>query len=174
MAQHFYPDQSRWLRKGSRQVLAFCWISGLICGILVFLTASDSLFPLMRSIPFGTVSIVGVLYASVLPFLLSVFLVLLDRPVLIFLLCFFKAFLLTYLSLGILRHFGSAGWVFQCLLLFSELISTPLLYCFWHRNVARKVVLCWQEASAVLALVILAGSIDFCIISPFLASLIDF
>ncbi len=174
MARFLYPDRPLFLRKAGHWFLAFFWIAGLLCGISALLSAPVFFIPLVRSFSSGTMSIVSVLCAAILPFLVSVFLLLLDRPIWLLLFAFIKAFLFSFLSLGILLYYGSSGWISQCFLLFCDIATVPLLYFLCQRSMVRNVYFCWYETAFVFALVILAGSLDFCIISPFWASLIDF
>lgn len=161
-------------RNGCCFVLAFCWLAGLVCGILVCLSAGSSLSSWMRSTVFGSVSIVSLLFAAILPFLLSAFAVYISKPALLLVICFCKAFLFSFVSLGVYQAFGSAGWLIRLLLLFSDCMLIPLLFWYWHRHLMSKCSFCVWESVFVLALSVLIGSIDFSIISPFLVSLIDF
>ena len=174
MARNFRPNLPHRLRKEARFALAFCWVSGLICGIWVFLTADTSLFFMMRSIPTGALSIVSLLCVTALPFLLSIFMVSISRPFLILPLCFCKALLFSFVSLGIIQVFGSAGWLFQHLLLFSDCAAVPILYLYWLRNMSGANLTFSWETVFFLALGCLSGSVDYRIIMPLLAHLIDF
>ena len=174
MAQFLHRDSLQILRKGSTFFLAFFWLSGLICGILVFLSAGNSLIPLMRSALSAPVSIVGLLCVSMLPFLLSVFAVFVSNPRLILLVSFGKAFFFSLVSLGVIQAFGSAGWFVRWLLLFSDSVSLPLLYWYWCRYISGSREFCGWETCGVLSLGLLIGSVDYCLVSPFLALLINF
>lgn len=173
MARFFCSDLPHWWRKSCRCFLAFFWVTGLACGILVHLTAGSLLVPLMRSAACAPVSIFGLLCVSVLPFLLSAFVVFLSKPVLLLPICFGKAFLFSFVSLGIYQAFGSAGWIFRWLLLFNDCACVPLLYWFWLRYLSGdRPLYCW-EAALILSLEMLIGSVNYNIISPFLARLIE-
>ena len=174
MVRYFVPDQPFRLRKLYPLFLASCWILGLVCGISDFFTAGSSLTSLMRSISSGAVSIVSVLCAVLLPFLLTIFLVSFRRPSLIFSVCFCKAFLFSFLSAGILVQYGTAGWLFRCLLLFCDIITVPVLYFFWLRNVSRIDPLFGWIVLLMLAIAILAAGLNYRIILPALACLIEF
>ena len=174
MARYLHPDQPPWLRKGGRLLLAFFWFFGLFCGILFFMAAGDSFFPLMRSVSSSTVSIVDLLCMTALPFLLSIFLISLSGPVVILPICFCKAFLFSFVSLGILQTFGSAGWLLRCFLLFADCTVIPFLYWFWLRHLVDNRPFYSAEAILTLSFVFLIGSVDYRIISPFVACLIEF
>lgn len=161
-------------RKSCHFLLAFCWILGLFCGMLVYLAAEASLVPLMRSAVLCTVSITGLLYATILPFLISAFAIAFSWPALILPICFCKALFFSFVSLGVLQAFGSAGWVVRYLLLFSDCVAMPFLYGFWLRHLPDKRSVTLMESALMLGIYILLGSVDYRIISPFLARLIYF
>ena len=174
MARFFCLDLSKLWRKGCRFFLACFWLSGILCGVLAFLSAGRTLVSLMRSTLLVPVSIVGMLCVTILPFLLSAFAVSLSKPVFLLPICFGKAFLFAFVSIGILQAFGSAGWMFRWILLFSDCVCVPLLYWFWLRHISGVRSLYGGEAALMCALGLLIGSVNFSIISPFLAGLIDF
>lgn len=166
----FSPDPGKRRRKRSTSALALCWTSGLVCGMLVYLSAGSSLTSLMRSTMGGTVSIVSLLYMALLPFLISAFAVSFFRPTL-FLICFGKAFLFAFASLGLFRAFGSAGWLVFRLILFSDCMLLPMLYFLWLRLL--RSPLSHMELACFIALTVLVVSVNYRIISPILASLIE-
>lgn len=167
-----YDTIHRW-SKGFRLYLAFSWIAGMVCGSFFYLWAGESIFILMRSVVYSPVSIVGVLCVSLLPILISAYAVFLSNLSLLLSICFAKAFLFSFVSLGILWAFASAGWLMRILLLFSEWTSLPILYWYWLRclNPDHRVNL-WETAW-VCSLMLLMGSIHFRVISPFLVRLIE-
>ena len=162
-------------RKGLCWILAFCWISGLFCGMTVYCLETETFASLMRSCIYEAVSISGLLYVNVFPFLLSVFAVFLAAPAMLVPVCFGKAFLTGLVSLGIMDLFDSAGWLCRGLFLFSNCAVLPVLYLYWIRSVQDRTPRPSGTGRAFLAAVAVLGicSLDFCIISPFWASLID-
>ncbi len=173
MARFFFYDSPQRRRKVCRFLLACMWLSGLLCGTLVYLSAEDSLISQMRSCVYAPVSIIGLLCGILLPFLFSAFAVYFSMPVLLFPICFGKAFLFSYISAGILFAFGSAGWLIRYLVLFGDCVSTPVLYWFWLRNLPGSHTRHTGESVFIVSLLILAGSIQYSVISPFLARLIE-
>ncbi len=159
-------------RKIGKTLLACCWSLGIACGIIGYASAESTLFSLMRSSVYGTVSIVGLLCISILPFLLSAFAVSISFPSLLYPLCFCKAFLFVFISFGVLRSYSDAGWLVRCLLLFSDNVGIPLLYCFWLRHLPGCQKSSLAESVLFLAFFLVLGCIDYRIISPFLAHLI--
>lgn len=159
-------------RKIGKTLLACCWSLGIACGIIGYVSAESTLLSLMRNSIYGTMSIVGLLCISILPFLLSAFAVSISSPSLLYLLCFCKAFLFVFISFGILQSYTDAGWLVRCLLLFSDNVGMPLLYCFWLRHLPGCPKASLAENALFLAFFLVWGCVDFRIISPFLAHLI--
>ena len=159
------PLQER--RKKDRLLLAFFWCAGLFCGMSGYLTAGMSFLPWMRGAVLGSVSIVGLLGITILPFLISALAVSFSIPWLQLLVCFCKAFLFSFVSLGVWQAFGSAGWLAWLLLMFSDCMGMPLLYGFWLRHLSGDSAVGRLETGCYLAAFVLLGSVDYRIISPF-------
>lgn len=174
MARFFHHDLPEWWRKMSTVFLAFSWLAGLVSGIFAFSAAGDTFLPLMRSCLYGSVSIISLLCVTILPFLFSTLAVYVSEPWLLLAVSFGKAFLFSLIAVGISVSFGSAGWLMRLLLMFSDFCVLPLLYWFWLRHISGQRVFNGFEIAAVLSLFVLIGSVDYCVISPFLASLISF
>lgn len=160
--------------KHRRVLLAVCWISGLLCGAFLSISAADIYLPLMRGLYKNAVSIVSVLRIVFLPFLLSAFAVLLSAPVMILPVCFGKTFLCAYSFFYVFRTFGTVGWIITGVFLFPDWAALPVLYWYW-----RSVFLRERHNGAVsfcVAAAFLAGIVwlDLRIISPVGAGLIDF
>lgn len=160
-------------RKVSLTILAVVWLLGLLLGTVISICAGDSLVSLMRMAVSGRVSISGLLSAMVLPFLLSALAVYIQKPVLLVLIAFGKAFLVSYLGLGAMAAYGSAGWLVRWLLMFSDCCSLPLLWLYWLRLLSGKRRFASIETAALMIAVVLIGSLDYCVVSPFLAVLIS-
>lgn len=69
--------------------------------------------------------------------------------------------------------YGSAGWLVRWLLMFSDILTLPLLCLFWLRAFSheRSQSLCFAAAVGVIAVFI--GSLDYTVVSPFAAMLIS-
>ncbi len=127
----------------------------------------------MRSALLAPVSIVGLLSIWTLPFLLSAFVVFLGRPLWLLLICFSKAFCYAFVSLGFFLAFGTAGWLARILLLFSDWVCMPLLYWFWQRSLSGRRRPSRWDVAALLSVMLLVGSVDYRVIAPLLARLIE-
>ena len=172
MARFLHHLESYPSRRKFCHFLALCWAASLCCGIYFWFHAGSSFLSLMRSSLYSSVSIVSLLLVTGLPFLLSAFAVFLSCHWLLPAIAFGKGFLFSFISMGALASFGCAGWLLRLLLCFSDLMSMPILYWFWlHCCRIRKYGFgCCTVLSA--ALIFLIGSIDYCLIAPFLADLI--
>ena len=149
--------------------LAVCWIFGLLGGTVLFLYAGTPVVSLMRSVPLGSVSIVSLLLTGLIPFLFTAYAAFLSEPWVLFVACFCKGFLFSFVSLGISIAFSSAGWLMRRILLFSGDIWCVALLFLWIRILSGQKA-CWF---AVLTAGALACGISCYIISPFLVCLIE-
>lgn len=172
MARFFYADSPCWWRKYGRLLLAIVWSAGLICGILVIASVDDHFLSLMRSALYVSVSIVGLLSVTLLPFLLTAFAVFICQPVCLLFLCFVKAVFFSFTAFGVSTGFGDAGWLIWHFLLFSDFVSMPLLYWLWLRCSRVNSTFLYGEILLSVSAALLIGSVNCRIISPFLARLI--
>ena len=147
-------------------VLACCWICGLLCGVAFFSVSSPETFSVMRRAVLCPVSIVGLINAALIPFLLSAFFALLSMNWMVMGICFVKAFLFAFVSLGMLSGFGSGGWLLRFFLLFGDSTALPLLYWCWMRFV-RAAAHSWIMIVVVCCLLLGAIILDYRVIAPF-------
>ena len=165
-------DLSAWRCKKMLFPLACAWFIGLISGVLFSMSASGAFVSTLRTAPSSCVSFFGLLSAILLPLLSSAAAVYFSTPVLLFPTVFMKAFLVAWLGLGILAAFGSAGWLIRMLLMFSEILSLPLLWWYWQR------ILSGQRDRGLCTLIALLfalgiGCADYYLIAPFLVDLLS-
>lgn len=160
-------------RKGCRCFLAFSWLSGMLGGLLFFISTNDTALLLMRGAPYTSVSIVRYFCAAWIPVLLSALAVFLSTKLWLLLICFAEAFLFTYVSIGIRLAFGDSGWLIQTLLMFGQCASLPVFYWYWLRRLSGGTGGRILETVWVLSLTALFSSMHTCVISPILAELIE-
>lgn len=150
-------------------LINFCWIVGLLTGIVAAAGAGDSFFSLMRGRDVSPVSIVGLLI-TFLPFLFTAFAVYLPAPVLLIPTVLAKAFLYGFCLFAITLSYGDGAWLVQLLLLFADVGSTVLLMLLWLRHgdgPEMPPVLFGSVLAAALAL----KALDICVVMPFWALL---
>jgi hypothetical protein len=110
--------------------------------------------------------------APPVPLLLSAFAVYISHYWLIPVISFIDAFAFSYHSALIFRIYQGSGWLIQNLLLFSGVLSLPVLWFVWlqitnsHRS---KFLRCFFAGFLAVATIV---SIDYRFISPFLAELL--
>lgn len=154
-------------RKGMSLILAICWINGIAFGIFCYSSSSAEVTSLMHRAFSCPVSIVGLLNAALIPFLLSALFIALSMPVMLFGLCFLKAFLFSFVSMGVLTCAGSGGWLLRCLFLFSDCVTLPVLFGYWFGCVSTpkksRLVLATCVVFLVLSLVTI---LDYHVIAP--------
>ena len=164
---------SRAARKGIYLILAACWICGLLCGVIYYSAASADIVSLMHRTVFCSASIVGLLNAALIPFLLSAVFMAVSKPWMVAGICFMKAFLFSFVSMGCLAAFGSGGWLFRFFLLFCDCAVLPVLCWYWFRYISAPVRPWWIVTSVALAVVIvLVTVLDYRVLAPFVC-LID-
>lgn len=154
-------------------VLAFAWIAGLISGALTAYSADLSFISMMRRTPVSPASIVGLLLSLLLPFLLSAIAFSVSQHWLLILISFLKGLFFSCISSGIVRSYGSAGWLLNTFLLFSDSLSLPVLFWFWIHVLTRRDTLKFCCFLSVV-FVMLVCCVDFRFISPFLADLLTY
>ena len=152
--------------------LAILLLCGLLSGTALAVSAGNSYYSLMRMAASSPVSIAGLFASVFLPFLFSAFAVYLGKPKLIYFICFIKAALFSFGSFTALTAFASAGWLVRFLLQFSDIVMLPA-FCWFSLRCITDTGLFKRDFSICLFLFLLIGSLDYCMVSPFLAMLID-
>ena len=154
-------------RKGMSLILAICWINGIVFGVFCYSASPPEVISLMHRMLPCSVSIVGLLNAALIPFLLSALLIALSMPVMLIGLCFLKAFLFSFVSMGVLACAGSGGWLLRYLFLFSDCVTLPVLFGYWFGCVSTpkksRLVLATCVVFLVLSLVTI---LDYHVIAP--------
>ena len=119
--------------RSCKMILLFCWIIGSLCGAVVA-SGADSISSLVRACCDASVSTVGLLMVSFLPFLFSAVAVSFSLPWLLRLIALLKAFCFSFCAVIVLGEFGTAGWLCCLLLLFTDILTLPLLCRFQLRH----------------------------------------
>lgn len=172
MAFSFHHDlQARW-RNLFTLFLAFSWLGGIFFGVWISCFAGGPLLSLMRNAFVCDVSIFGLLLTATLPFLLSALAVLISGPEWLLPVSFVCGFLYGHVCLTAIRAFGLAGWLIRPILCFSISTAAPLTYLFWLRIIHQEQRFSKLEALSFLSFAVLIGSLDYSLISPFLADLL--
>lgn len=147
------------------------WTVGLICGRFIANQASNQYLLLMRRAAKIPVSIIGLLAAECFPFLCVFFSVYISRPKLIYFICFCKACSFSFTGFAIMSVFGSAGWLVRLLLQFTSSGALALLCWYASRHLDGNCGKIRTDGVICGLLICCLGCIDYCYVSPFLASL---
>lgn len=131
--------------KASRWLLAFFWVSGFLLGCCYFQKNEQIFLPLMRAVQLDRVSIVGIAVSVFLPFLFSAFAVYIQKPILLYGICFFKAFIVAFAGFGLTVSFAHQGWLVRSVLLASDFCMIPILFWFWLRYIQGSSALLKQN-----------------------------
>lgn len=144
-----YPRE----RRAAAFALAFLWMTGVACGGIYAHSPGVDLLPMMRRAVESPVSIVSFLCAFFLPFMMSAFSAFLYFPLGVYGICFLKAFLHSFVSVGLTACFPDCGWLLRWFLLFGD-CTMPLMYWFWLRCVQ------FSERRQMLAAGVVVGSLQ--------------
>ena len=112
-----------------KMIIAFLWGIGFVCGCLCAACA-DNFTSLMRTCCTADVSIVGLFFVPFLPFLISAAAVYCSAPLIVYLTGFCKSFLLGFCVCTVYSGFPGGGWLVSLLLLFTDVLTVPMLFWF--------------------------------------------
>lgn len=155
-------------------LLCSVWLVGLVFGVLAASGLDDTYFHLMRPLDSHGLSIFRQLAAVYLPFLFAAYAVSIDKSKLILILCFLKAFSFSFCGCLIFILYGSAGWLVRFLLLFSDVITIPALFWFCLRHIDGQILSAKRDLILCALLATVVVCIDYFVVSPFAAELIDY
>lgn len=153
-------------------LFAVLWCLGIFAGSYLVLHSDASFISLMRRPSIQSVSIVGRYFLLILPFIISVIAMHLHLRFVFFLMAFSKAFLFSYSCCFLIAIFGSAGWLFQFLILFFDLITIPFLILFWTRNVTTDAHRMHRDLTLYLIFLLIILCVDYFAILPFATKLL--
>ena len=148
--------------------LLFTWMCGILLGYLFY---EPSLFPMMRSVIVIPVSIVGLVSCMFLPLLCSCFSILLDKPIIILIVCFIKAVSFGFSCAMLTQMFSSAAWMIRLLFLFSDSCFCVILLILWFRRFTKPCIHGLNDFLVCFLLAIGIAVADGYMISPFLQGL---
>lgn len=164
----YADDQRRYRYLHPVALLFLCWIVGLVLGACL---CKPSFLPLMCGAAAQPVSIVGLFLVIFLPLILTYFSFLLNKPIIIMIVCFLKAFAFSFSGILIAKTFTSAAWMIRIFLLFSDWCSVFLLFHLWIRALCCSQNKFRTNIRISFAIGAIIAIIDYCVISPFLKGL---
>ena len=110
---------------------------------------------------------------TVLPLLISGFAVYAKWPLLLVPTAFWKAFSFSYVGIGVIHAWGSAGWMVMGLAMFGSLCALPVLWWYWLRHIGGEGF-SGRIFLPALGAMILISWVDLAVISPFLTNILIF
>ena len=87
--------------------------------------------------------------------------------------CFLKGFLFCFGAAAVSIAFGSAGWLVRLLLQFTDVCLIPVFSWLVLRHCSAGARPLQKDAVICGAVVVLICSLDYCVVSPYLAMLIE-
>ena len=121
----------------------------------------------------GQSSIVVFTLRVYLPFLLCILAVHLRSMKLLCFVCFCKMFSFCFCGNLIYYIYGAAGWLVREFLLFSDIITVPVLCYFCLVSVRSQMRLSKQLIAVCAAVILLAAFVDYFFVTPFWVEQID-
>ena len=125
-------------RKVSVLILAFSLFAGLASGYQLHVDSEIPITSLMRVSCIQNVSIVSQVSVLLLPFLFSVFFSSTRAAWMVLPVSFLKGLCFGFSQATICSSFAGAGWLIYFFLMFSNIISLPVLIFFWIRILNRN------------------------------------
>ena len=157
------------LRKYAVFILAYSWIIGLLLGITVAKNVTIS-FPALTAASQNH-SFTSALIVIVFPYIVSVLLMYMGLAQFIPAVAFLKSFNFAYVSWILMRDFGSASWLIQFLMMFSDCVSLPLLWWLWCRSLKSGHTSPISSSVPIVTAVIIIAILEHRFISPILSLL---
>ncbi len=156
-------------RKVTLPLFSFVWCIGLLLGMQTALQ-SEGFAALLRYSVRTAPSIMGLLSATICPFLLSGLAVYLSETWLLLMIAAAKAFNFGFIACGTILAFGEGSWLVRFLFLFSDYCLIPLFLLYWVRCLQGQTAP-W-ELRIYLIIALLVCLADYWVISPFLVSIL--
>ena len=156
-------------RKYAAFTLACCWVSGLILGFLIAGEIPAESIPLVDS--FQNHPSIHLLTVALFPVAVSALLLYMGLRQLIPVIAFLKSFSFAYVSGLLMQNYGTAGWLIQLLMMFSDCLSLPVLWWFWFQSLKHTHSSLLNLSLPTVLATLAIGILDIRFISPILSSL---
>lgn len=160
-------------RTSVNRLLVPVWFLGLMMGTLSAAGMDLSFHTWMHRAFSQPVSIVILLIAAVLPFLISAYAVWIKRHEILLGVLFCKAFGFAFLAFSASVTFGNAGWLLQPMICFPDIVLMPFLCWFCFRSNHRNESNLFHDHAICLFSAVCSVLIHYFVVLPFLAGLID-
>lgn len=144
-------------------LLLIVWTIG--CFVGSYIASRSVIFSWMRSAISSRASIVGSVLTLSMPFVFSFILCKFCNFYFIFPFVFLKSVSFSLVLCGLLRAFGSAGWLAQILFLLPDFCCVFLLLWFWMRRAFTTDGI-YADLSICICSTLLIGCIDYYCLFP--------
>ncbi len=149
--------------------LLLCCAAGLLTGTCFSAPSDPVLISMMRRAAVSPVSIVMLTVCSILPFLIAAYAVVIDRYIPLFLIAALRCFGYSYCAAAAKLGFGTAGWLVQPMLQFTDTLGLLLLILLCIRWCSGRTERVRRDTALSVIIVAAAAVVDFALVSPFLA-----
>ena len=177
-------DMARFVRFGDRSpsternrcliFLAWASIFGYFSGFRLFHLASVHGLQGVASVPTAAVTLGSSVISAVLPLMFSACVIYCSRTELLYMLFYLEACLFSFVVSAILSVSVGSGWLYCIFLLFGRWAGAPVWITYCLRYVSGIQDFSGSAFFLCLSTLLLLSCINFCIISPYWAYLINF
>ena len=175
MDSFFHPNFGTSRCACLRVLIAILWLCGLLFGAFVpFCCFQQSAALVCTVIAGDELSLWGLFLARLLPVLLTIGAAYFSKPILITLVVFVKAFLFAFTSMSISCLAGSSAPLVCFLLLFSEVVTLPILWMMWNDFLLGNHHFLIRRGFCAVLIVSITSFVDYLYVEPFLRRLIIF
>lgn len=149
------------------------WLLGITAGIFPFFFSESPPFPVARRCFICPAGLGVILFISLIPVVLTAVFSYFAGFSGLALLALLQGFLFSYVSFLILISLGTQCMLVSFLLLFTHILCLPVLYFLWLQIAHARKSLPVKHAVSALVFCLLAGLLDYALVMPFTASLIN-
>ena len=149
--------------------LLLAWIGGTSFGCSLYEPLPVTL---MHSVVITPMSIVGVFVCVFLPLVCTYFSFLLDKLIIILIVCFLKAVAFSFSGALIWHYFQSAGWLICFFMMFSDCCFSIVFLTLLLRYFSCACIRPMSDLFVCTAIGICIATADYFVISPFLQGLL--
>lgn len=150
------------------------WTFGLVLGLRFAVCSPEYVSDMMRSLLNRRMSFAGGLLSLTFPLVITAFMLLYHKDILLPVLAFCKAFTFGFASGCIYLAFGSAAWLLRSFLCFTAIFSNVCLLFLWLSAASREkseVNRCYVCTIAFMAVIFV---LDYFAVSPYLMMLLNY
>lgn len=161
-------------RKMNLILLAFFSVFGCSLGVYISHLSDTYTIYLMRMAASSPVSIVGLTFVILLPFLITAFAGWISKPLILLPISFFDSFSFTFILCCTIASFGSAGWLVCVMLLFTNIFVQLCLFWTWIRCFNGSFSSCAEDLFRCFLYSLAISFVDYFFVAPYLVQLTSF